>query len=71
MKGIGSPVKSLCQHALDLEQWQSIFSTTKARDRELAFLEANKVIDRVKKMISYITSSQKHLENVESLLSLG
>lgn len=44
IKGIWSPVKSLCPHAFDFEEWQSIFDSDGARDRAIDVLEANTVV---------------------------
>lgn len=60
LKDIGSVVKSLRQHAFDLEELQSIFSTRKARVGASNVLGANTdQVAKDKQMYSDTTSSCK------------
>lgn len=72
MKEIGIVVKSIFQHAFDSEEWQSIFTTGKARDSAIAGLKVHiALLARAKQTLSNITSSRKRLETEKIFQPLG
>lgn len=71
-KRIGSVVKSLYQHVLDLEEWQFIFTAQEDRVGGISVLEANtNQLCRGKHACCDISRSQKRLTKDKCFQSIG